>query len=342
MSYIVKHSALFKEYEFQFKRKVAMFFLICTSIALLALYATTQGSYELSFSQVLSVLAGQLKGSAKIVVLNIRLPRVFSAILCGWGLSLAGLNIQTLLRNPLGSPSTLGISQGAACGAAFAIIMFSAQMSMVTLFAFLGAILATCVILLLAQMKRLTAESIILAGVALSSLFAAATVLLQYIATENELAKVVFWSFGDVARSNWSEIGILAFVVLFTTLKMIWFRWDLNAMLAGEETATSLGVNARKRRVRGMLFSALVAAVATAFHGVLAFVGLIAPHIARRLVGDDHSLLIYFSGAIGALLLLAADTSGRLLMGSGTLPVGVLTSFLGGPMFLYLLLQDEK
>jgi iron complex transport system permease protein len=270
------------------------------------------------------------------------MPRVVAAIVCGWGLSLSGLAIQSLLKNPLGSPITLGISHGAAFGAAAAIVFFGTGVLTATSFAFGGAMAATLVLLLLYGLKRLSHESIILAGVALSSLFLSATILVQYLATETQLAMVVFWAFGDVARSSWTEIGLLSGITLLASFYLILIRWDLNVMASGEQAAKGLGVNTEKIRLTGMVTVSLVAAMATAFHGVIAFIGLIAPHMARRLVGDDHCLLIPFSSVIGALLLLTADTLGRMLIGSGTLPVGVITSFLGAPMFLYLLIRGYK
>jgi iron complex transport system permease protein len=287
-------------------------------------------------------LTGNLEGPKRIVIANIRLPRIVSAIICGWGLSLSGLCIQSLLKNPLGSPSTLGISQGAAFGAALSIVIFGAEVFSVSFFAFSGAMAATLTILVLARLKSLSPEAIILAGVALSSLFASATLLIQYLATETELAMVVFWTFGDVARSNWQEIFLMTGTILLVSCYIISLKWELNAMSYGEETAKGLGVRVQRIRIIGMILSTLVAALATAFHGVIAFIGLIAPHIARRLVGENHGFLIPCSLLIGALLLLTADTLGRIIIGSGALPVGVLTSFLGAPMFLYLLVRGYK
>ncbi|MGD9125239.1 MAG: iron ABC transporter permease, partial [Desulfarculaceae bacterium] len=212
----------------------------------------------------------------------------------------------------------------------------------VAIFAFLGSIAATMVIMALARVRKMAPESIILAGVALSSLFVSGTILVQYFATETEIASVVFWTFGDVARSSWQEIGVLALITTGVTLYYLLNRWDLNALLAGEDTALGLGVNVERLRLVGMFLAALVAALATAFHGVIAFLGLLAPHIGRRLVGPDHRMLLPFSALIGAMLLLVADTFGRVLVGSGALPVGVLTSFMGAPLFLYLLLQGQK
>lgn len=338
------------------RKRVRLFFLILLLLALLTIYALAVGSYDLSPASLVRAIFGQAEGPTETVVWNIRLPRIVAAILSGWGLGLAGVTFQSLLKNPLASPSTLGVSQGAAFGAAFAIVVFGAggmqagalrtqgasplnilSLYTVTFFAFGGAVAATLVILALARVKKLSPEAIILAGVALSSLFISGTILIQYFASEVEIAAVVFWTFGDVARSTWREIGLLAVAACGITLYFVLHRWDLNALLAGEETAKSLGVEVERIRVLGMLVATILAALVTCFHGVIAFLGLLAPHIGRRLIGPDHRLLIPCSCLLGAFLLLLADTFGRVIIGSGTLPVGVLTSFMGAPLFLYLL-----
>jgi iron complex transport system permease protein len=330
-------------YWHQLRRRRLAFLLLVLSTCLLGIYAVSRGAYAIPLADLMKALTtGNQGGVSRVVLASIRLPRVLAALVCGWGLSLSGLAIQSLLRNPLGSPSTLGISQGAAFGAALSLVIFNAGVASVTICAFLGAMGAVGVIVLLARLRRLTPEAIILVGVALSSLFASATILIQFLATETELAMVVFWTFGDVARSNWAELGLLSGAVILATVTLTFRRWDLNALSLGEKAAGSLGVNVATMRLTGMLLAALVAALATAFHGVIAFVGLIGPHMARRLVGDDHCLLIPFASVIGALLLLTADTVGRLAIGSGALPVGVLTSFLGAPMFLYLLVRGYR
>ena len=153
---------------------------------------------------------------------------------------------------------------------------------------------------------------------------------------------MVFWTFGDVARSGWPAISLLACVLAVVMAFFVYHQWNLNALSAGDEIAHGLGVRVARLRLGGMFFASLLAALVTAFFGVIAFLGLLAPHIGRRLAGGDHRLLIPFSGLIGALLLLAADTLGRALIGSGTLPVGVLTSFMGAPLFLFLLIKGVK
>ena len=342
-------------------RNLGLLALLAAALLALAVTALTLGAYDIGPLQVFRALVGLEEGSRATAILSIRLPRIIAAVAAGWALGLSGLATQALLKNPLASPFTLGISHGAAFGAAFSIVFLGAgamqdsalraavgseflikSVYAVSLFAFLGAMAATAVIILLARLRRMAPESVILAGVALSSLFLSGTILVQYFATETEIASVVFWTFGDVARSNWREIGILGLVTLLASLYLFLRRWDLNALLSGDETALGLGVEVERLRLAGMLLAALTAALATAFHGVIAFLGLLAPHIGRRLVGSDHRLLIPFSSLIGALLLLAADTLGRVLIGSGALPVGVLTSFMGAPLFLYLLLKGYR
>jgi iron complex transport system permease protein len=342
-------------------RKITLFVVFLGGLGGLALVSIALGSFDLSPLKVLGTLLGQGEPSSHIVVWNIRMPRVVAAIVAGWGLGVSGVVIQSLLKNPLGSPFTLGISHGAAFGAAFAIVVLGAggaqygtlrttasalltvyNVYAVTLFAFIGAMITTVTILLLARMRHMAPESIILAGVALSSLFVSGTILIQYFATEVELASIVFWTFGDVSRSNWHEIGIMAAVTAAGTAYFVLKQWDFNSLSAGEDVARGLGVEVDRTRLWGMFAAALVSALVVAFHGVIAFLGLLAPHIGRRLVGADHRVLIPHSCVIGAILLLLADTVGRVIVGSGTLPVGVLTSFMGAPLFLYLLIGGRK
>ena len=352
---------LILSYRAAIKRKVLFFFSALALLGLLTIYAIAVGSYGLSVRDVLWTLLGQGEGAMRTVIWNIRLPRIVSAIIAGVGLALSGTVFQCLLKNPLASASTLGISHGAAFGAAFAIVVLGAggfqssalrtsaagQLNLqniysVTFFAFAGGMIATFVILALARIKRMSSEAIILAGIALSSLFTSGTILIQYFATDVEIAAVVFWTFGDVARSTWREIGVMSGATGLVLFYFILKQWDLNALIAGEDVAKGLGVEVDKIRIRGMLWATLVAGLITCFQGVIAFIGLLAPHIGRRLVGSDHRLLTPLSCLIGALLLLLSDTLGRIMVGSGALPVGVITSFMGAPLFLYLLLRGYQ
>lgn len=334
--------SLTRSYLKEVRYKLIIMGALAVFLLFMATLAVTHGAYQISFRELIAALWGSGSDASRVVITNIRLPRVAAAVVCGWGLSVAGLGLQSLLKNPLGSPHTLGFSQGASFGAAAAVVLFNAQIFTVTLCAFAGTLLTTLIILLLAQVKRLSPEAIILAGVAISAFFHSATILMQYIADETKLAMVIFWTFGDVARSNWPEIALLTAVTILVSIFLGSRRWDLNALATDEEIARGLGVNVERLRITGIVALTLVVALATAFHGVIAFLGLIAPHISRRMVGDDHRLLLPFTGLVGALLLLSADTIGRIVIGSGALPVGVITSFMGAPMFLFLLMRRYR
>ncbi|MEA2121218.1 MAG: Hemin transport system permease protein HmuU [Dehalococcoides mccartyi] len=293
-----------------------------------------------------------------MVIFNIRLPRVVAAIAVGAILAVSGAVMQCVLRNPLASASTLGVSHGAAFGAAVGIIVFGGGVVnsdsaatavsinnpyIVTLCAFICGSLSTFVVILLSQLKKdLGPGGLILAGVALSSLFTGGTTLLQYFADETKISSVVFWTFGNMGAASWTEILILAIVFAASITYFLLNRWNYNAMEGGTDTAKSLGVNTRAVMLISMCICTLTAAVAVSFVGIISFVGLVAPHIMRRFVGNDYRYLIPCSAAAGALLLVLADTFGRLVIAPVILPIGAITSFLGAPLFLFLLFRGFK
>ncbi len=320
------------------RKKILVILFLVIGIFLFVL-SLAVGSYEISFKEIVTF---SMSPKEKVVIYNIRLPRTVASLVVGTSLALAGLTLQAILRNPLASPSTIGISQGASFGAAIFVVIFKLKTLSIAYFALVGSMIAGVTILLLGRIRSLSSESIVLAGVALSSLFSAATVFIQYIATERELATIVFWTFGDVSRSNWKEIVFTALSASICGIFLILKYWDFMAIESGEESALGIGVSVERLRWQGIILASLASAVATAFHGVIAFVGLIAPHMARRIVGSNYLLLITLSGILGALLLLGADILGRVIVGSGGLPVGVITSFMGAPLFLYLLLRGRK
>lgn len=325
----------------------------------LGLFSITQGSIKLSLAEILRTFFGHGEQASKTVVFGIRLPRVTAAILVGIALGVTGAVMQCVLNNPLASASTLGVSQGAAFGAAVGILFFgggvvaggSANVAVavdnpyiVTLCAFVFGSLSTVVILLLSQLKRnLGPGGLVLAGVALSSLFTGGSTLLQYFADETKLSAIVFWTFGNLGGVGWKQLAVLAVIVLLTMVYFILNRWNYNAMRNGPDVAKSLGVDARRLMLVSMGICSLTAAVSVAFAGIISFIGLVAPHIMRKFVGDDYRFLVPCSAAGGALVLLAADTFSRLIIQPVILPVGAITSFLGAPVFLALLLKgDDK
>lgn len=337
-------------------RKTVIIISLVILIGVLGIIAICAGSADLTPGEVVMTLLGWGSETSEIVIWNIRLPRVVAAIVAGAGLAVAGCVLQNILRNPLAESYTLGISQGAAFGAAFAIVVLGVgtiQTSstdsvlisnpyIVTISAFVFSMVATMVILFLSSLVGVTPEAMILAGVALGSLFTAATTLIQYFAEDVEVAAIVFWTFGDLARASWRDVGIIAVLVLLAIIYFMLHRWDYNALASGEETAKGLGVDVHKLRLGGMAISSLISAVAVAFLGIIGFIGLVAPHMMRRLIGGDHRFLIPGSALMGCLLLLAADTLARTIIKPVILPVGAITSFLGAPLFLYLLSRGFK
>jgi iron complex transport system permease protein len=294
--------------------------------------------------------------AARFILWNIRTPRVLGAIFAGGGLAIAGAVMQGLLRNPLADPFTLGVSHGAALGAAIAILLFGAGTThssaadavvvnnpyLVVVFAFLFAMLTSLAILALSVLGGISAEGIVLAGVALGSVLTAATVMLQYFASDVQIAAIVFWTFGDLGRISGRELLIILTVFLVCFSYFYLKRWDYNTAALGDEAAKGLGVNINRARLAGMFFSSLLTASVVAFLGIIGFMGIISPHIVRRLVGGDNRFVLPGSVLVGGLLLLLADTFGRTVIAPVVLPVGAVTSFLGAPMFLYLLLKTRR
>ncbi len=337
-------------------RKILIILLTFLLSVVLGVYAVNAGSADLSPAQVLLTLLGEGDERLNVIIWNIRLPRIAAAFIAGIGLSVAGCVMQNLLQNPLASPSTLGVSQGAAFGAAVAIIALGAgslqstsadavvinSPYLVSAAAFMGAMLTTIMVLMLARLRGVTPEAMILAGVAVGSLFSAATVVLQYFASDVQVASLVFWTFGDIGRASWGEIKIMAFVVGIFFLYFMANRWNYNAVDGGEETAKSLGVNVERIRILGMFGASLITAVIVSFLGIISFIGLLGPQIMRRLLGGDHRFLIPASAVMGGFLLLASDTIARTIIAPVVLPVGAVTSFMGAPLFLYLLTRGNS
>jgi len=343
-------------YSVYIRKKKHVLFGLLAACALLFIAAISLGPVYIPPIAVIRTLAGfNVDPRFSTIVHGIRLPHALAAAIAGAGLAGAGASMQSILRNPLGSPFTLGVSQAGAFGAAFSVIiagsgiMQSTQVDAIAItnsfltvtFAFTACILCALIITFIARSYGTTPEVMVLCGVALGSLFSAATMLLQYFADDVQLAAMVFWSFGDVGRAGWREVGIMGTIVASGIAFFFVNRWNYNAVEAGDETARGLGVNVEAVRLSGMIVSSLMTAVIVSFLGIIGFVGLISPHAVRKFIGDDNRFVVLASCLCGAALLMASDTAARLVLAPHALPVAVLTSFLGGPLFLYLLLAKR-
>lgn len=351
---MTEKNSIVKEYKSFIKHKSLVIMVMVLSVLIMSLVSVLCGSSGISIFDVIKALFGAGTKQLNIIVFDMRLPRTLTAIFVGAILAMVGVVMQSVLRNPLASASTLGVSQGAAFGAAIGIIVFGAgalnstssvsaivinNPYIVTICAFIGGSISMVVVLLLARSKNLSPESLILAGVALSSLFSGGSALLQYFAADVQIAAVVFWTFGDIGRTSKGEILIIALCTIAAFVYFMLNGWNYNALGSGIHMAKSLGVDVNKTILMSMTVCSLLAAIGVAFVGIISFVGLVAPHLMRVFVGNDYRYLIPSSALCGALLLLLADTFGRMIVSPVILPIGAITSFLGAPMFLYLLFK---
>lgn len=215
-------------------------------------------------------------------------------------------------------------------------------MTAIALCAFAGAMVSSVVVLLFSRMGLATPESIILVGVALSALWAGASTIMQYFSDNLNLTKVIFWQFGDLGRATWPQISFMAAVGLLCSVYFFLKRWSYNALQNGAHVAGGLGVDVARTRIAGVFVASLMAATMVSFIGLVNFIGLIAPHIARRFVGNDYRFLLPASLALGATIMLASDLVARMIISPVILPIGAITSFLGAPLFLFLLYKGYK
>lgn len=345
-----------EQYNVAKAKKIAILFILLALVFLFFVVSVFVGSGTLSFKEVFLAIFNKGSETARLIVRRIRFPRVIAALIAGGGLAVSGLVMQTVLKNPLASPTTLGVSNAAVFGANFAIIVVGAgafhsthgswlsisNPYLVSTFSFLSAIIAAGSILLLARLKNLNASAIVLAGVAVSAIFQAGTTLIQYFASDTQVASAVYWTFGDLGRASYKTDLIMFIVVAVSTLFFFLKRWDFSAMSGGLAYAKTLGVNTRFMTIMSLLLASLITSVTVSFLGIIGFVGLTAPQFMKRIVGDDYRYLLPSSFLAGALLLLISDILGRLPIFGTSVPVGVVTSLIGGPVFLAILLRRKK
>lgn len=339
-------------YERLVRKKLALVVGLVVVLVLLVGYALLSGPIPVSIGALPRVLLGYEGGTAARVIWEIRLPRIVAAIGAGFALAVAGAVLQSLLRNPLASPYTLGISQAAAFGAAVAIVIFGAGSStgsspvdwvpyVTTVSAFASALLSTLAILVVARLRQATPETLVLTGIALGAFFTAGTSALEYFATNVQLAALIAWKFGNISGATWESTAVLWVVSVAAGGYFLKHAWAYEVLDAGDDTARALGVNVTHLRVGGMIGASLLTAVVVSLFGVIGFVGLVVPHIMRRLIGGDERFLVVASSIAGGVLLLASDLVARTVIAPVVLPVGIVTAFVGVPLFLYLIVNGR-
>lgn len=293
-------------------------------------------SNENVFALIANSLSG-LNDNSSLILYDLRIPHVLCSLLAGAILGICGCMLQSSLGNPLAAPSTIGVSQGASCGACIAIvcgISLGSSSFTVIIFAFIFALIPSILIFCISKLKNFSATSIILAGIAMAIFFGGLVALIEYFADSSKIAEVVFWTFGSVYGLNYQNLIIMAVMLIAILVYSLIGSLNLNALECGDVTAHSVGLNVSKSRLRHLIVAALGASCVTAFCGTINFIGLIAPHIMRRFVGSNYKYLIPSSMFCGAALLLVSDILSAVILPGAILPIGAITSFIGAPIFI--------
>ena len=319
----------------------AVCIVLLVVLAVLSLLALSIGSADYSVPQIINALLYEERGPIHVVVYNLRLPRLIMAIEVGACLAVAGALLQAVMRNPLADPGIIGVSAGAATAATTVLLLFPSMLAAVPLFAFGGAALACVLIYVMAWHDGVDPVRIILSGVAINTVLGAYNAFLQMLNSDN-LANVLAFMNGSLSGCNWQQIYVItAYSSVGIILGLCCIK-SANILQLGDEMATSLGINVSWVRVFLSAVGAFLAASTVAVAGMIGFIGLVVPHIARMMVGSDYKALLPVSTLLGAVLLLAADTLGRTLISGMEIPVGIVMAATGGPFFLYMLRKKGR
>ncbi len=337
-------------------KKAVIIILLILTAAMSAVCLLT-GPSDMTAAECLSALTGKGTPAAVRIVRNIRIPRVLAAVIAGAGLSAAGHIMQTVLNNSMASPSTLGVSNAAAFGANLSIIAFSGgfltgknledYISVMNPFstsltAFVFSAASALAVLGLCGSRAFSPDAVVLSGIAIGSVWTAATSVLQFYATDVGISAAVVWSFGDLGRASYRADGIMAAVAFAGIFFFLLVSWKYNAMLSGDEAAKSMGVNVPLLRFVSLLAASLITAVCVSFLGIIGFIGIICPHTAKKLLGNDHRYSVPASALCGSLLLLTADAASGIVGEGSALPIGAVTSLLGAPFFIALIFSEKR
>ena len=316
-------------------KKVSAFIVVSILLVLGVILSVSVGSVNIPLEDIIrGVLA---KGTGNIgIIRTIRIPRVIMGVLVGANLSVAGVLLQGVMRNPLADPGITGISSGASVVVMLIMLYFPQTSHMIPLYGFIGGLAACMMIYSLAWKKGITAVRIILAGVAVNSMLGGASSMISILNTDS-LAGVLNWMNGNLGKKSWDEVKLMLLYTAVGLMLSMPMAKSCNLLALGDKNAKSLGVNPSLQRVLISVVAVFLAGISTAYAGVIGFIGLVVPHVARLLMGSDHKVLIPFSAILGSLVLVMADTLGRTVTAPYEIPVGVIMSVLGGPFFLYLL-----
>lgn len=313
--------------------------LFCFSFAALFI-----GRYSVSIEEFTCVITSSLPTDNYIaeVIYYVRLPRIILSVIVGASLASSGTALQGVLQNPLAGPEVLGTSSGAGFGAAMGLLLFPDNLLLTSLTAFVSGIVSMLFVLLLAGRKTSSIMSIILSGIIVSSIFMALISLVKYVAdTDNTLPAITFWLMGSFAQADFLQVETVILPTLSCIGVLLLFRWKLNILSLGDEDAAMMGVNPRRLRILLIVISTLLISVSVTVAGVIGWVGLVIPHICRRLVGANHGYVMPLSIVAGAFFMLLIDTIARSIS-SAEIPIGILTALIGAPIFTAIFIMKRK
>ncbi len=317
------------------------------------IFSMKLGAVSISWDEIQSALSkwvgGEEMNLQERIFFQIRLPRALAGVLVGASLAIAGVLMQALFRNPIVEPGLIGTSSGAAFGASLyfvlgAVMKFNAGEWTLPLAACLGGTLSTVLVFLLSQNRSSGKSSVVallLTGIAINALFLSGVGFLSYLARDPQARSIIFWNLGTLSGANWISISIIGFVTVVCLIISLRYAKPLNALMMGEDEAVFLGVNLKRLQITIIALNVLLVAVATAFVGVISFVGLVVPHLLRLMKGSDNRFLLLGSALMGAILLSLADLASRLLLAPAELPIGIVTSLVGVPVFIALLRKKQ-
>lgn len=334
---------------------IGVCFLLLLGIASISLKL---GVYSFDNPSIWEIIKNAITGGDTIsamdnyVLFKIRLPRIVMAILMGSAFAVSGTSLQGMFKNPLATPNLIGVTSGASLFAAVAIVLGSkirtylpdvVNYSLISIMAFIGAILTMSFVYKMSTSRRKTNVVImLLAGVAISALAGAVTGFLTYLTNDEQLRDLTFWTLGSLGGATWLKNGILAVVIFFSFFFLLNKGKALNAMMLGEEDAAHLGIPVEKVKKRIIVLTALMVGTCVAFAGAIGFVGLIVPYILRMLFKSNYHIILPLSAVVGSILLLIADTISRTIVAPSEMPIGIITAFIGAPIFVAILIKFKK
>lgn len=312
------------------------------------IFSSLSGAIKIPVNEFINLLLGKettISETEESLLTNIRLPRVILAIIVGAALGVSGAVVQCLFRNPLAEPGLVGVSSGAALGVS-SLIIFGSVFGITTgvfsisIFAFIGALLAANLVLILTKASGTTSTAqMLLIGIAINAIAGSGIAFLTFISDDMQLRTFIFWTLGSLSGADWENIKFSSIIIFPAILFLIFSSRKINLLLLGDDDAKLLGINTERFKAQLILVISLMVGISVAVTGIIGFLGLIVPHLVRLFVGSDNRYLIPASALLGSIILLMADTLSRILLAPTEIPVGALISLIGGPFFLWLLFR---